>query len=1029
MFCDMVGFTEISSRVDPEILQQIIRRYEDACAVCVTRYDGYVYQRLGDGIVAFFGYPLAHEGEAERAIHAGLAILESMRILEVPAVQRLQVRIGIASGVVVVAGAEKGAVGETMSLAARLQGLAAPGGIVISEPVRRLAGGAFDYLDLGRQALKGITHPQHLHQVQGVSKTASRFEAATSAGLTPLVGREHEIALFLERWQLAQDGEGQVVLLAGEPGIGKSRISSGLSERLQALGAKAWSLQCSPFHSNTALYPFIDALIRLVDIDPEESTDAKFNRLEAVLITQYGLPRADLRYFAGMLSLAGEERFEPITLTPQKRKDETLRVLVDFVFALAHRRSLVMMFEDAHWADRTSLEALDQLIERMSEVPLLLVLTHRPEFQARWTRFAHTTAWRLAKLTRAQSTAMVAKVTRGKALPAALLEQIVARTDGIPLFVEELTRAVLESGQLTDTGDRFEYAGDAPTIVVPVTLRDSLTARLDRAPKVKAIAQIGAAIGREFSYELIAAVAATPRAELDRALEQFTDSGLAFRRGAPPDATYVFKHALVQDAAYESLLKSTRRELHTVIGETLEVRFPQTVSAEPELLARHFTQAGVAEKAARYWLAAGRSALKTHALPETVAHLEQGLQQVESRTEPAELDSLELDLRAALGMAWFALKGWGSAEARETLTAAMPLAKRLKRSSALSLIYYGLWSDVITSGRLIDSLALGEEVLRLGEETEDSSLRVVAHNILCVTHYWLGNFVSALSHARRLRGNYRDELHRELVDTMNIDPASMSAVYEASCLWALGFPAQALQMTETTVARARRFNHPFDLGYVLSWGQHVLDLVGDHAKAFARVEEAERLGEEFKLFAISPFLSQVSKGCALIGLDENAEGISTLQRALDIWDSMGCQVATPPWKTLLALGHARLGDTDDALNLINVVLDDVARPDRSERAYLAETLRVQGWVHECRGEDAKALAAYQSSLTCAREQQAKSWELRAASSLAQLWHGQRKFTEARDLLQPVYAWFTEGFDTHDLRAAKALLDALAVAGM
>jgi class 3 adenylate cyclase len=465
LFCDMVGFTELASRVDPEVLQRIIRSYEDACTVCITRYEGYVFQRLGDGIVAFFGYPLAHEGEAERAIRAALEIIESLSHLDVPDAGHLAVRIGIATGLVVVSSAEKRAVGETMNLAARLQAVAQPGSIVVSERVHRLARGSFDYADLGEQTLKGIARPTHAYRIVGVSEAASRFEAAhAEAGLTPLVGREQEIGLLLERWALAQDGEGQVVMLSGEPGIGKSRILTALRERLERQGAQALRFQCSPYYVNSAFWPSIDNFERALRFGRDEPPESKLDKLEALIVTHYGRPLADVRFIASILSIHCDERYGALPMTPQKHRNETLRTLVDLTDAAARKQPSVMLFEDLHWADPTTLEVLDLLIDRVRSIPLLVVLTHRPEFQSRWSEQGHVSALNLSKLTRAQSAAIVSSLAGGKALPAALLEQILAKTDGVPLFVEELTKSILESGEFKDAGDRYEYSATAHTV-------------------------------------------------------------------------------------------------------------------------------------------------------------------------------------------------------------------------------------------------------------------------------------------------------------------------------------------------------------------------------------------------------------------------------------------------------------------------------------------------------------------------------------------------------------------------------------
>ena len=559
LFCDMVGFTELANRLDPEVLREVIRSYEDACAVCLTRYEGYVFQRLGDGIVAFFGYPLAHEGEAERAIRAAMQIVESLSRLDVVDAGHLAVRIGIATGLVVVSSADKSAVGETMNLASRLQAIAEPGCIVVSERVRWLAGGAFEYEDLGEQTLKGIAKPTHAFRILGVSQAASRFEAATHDALTPLVGREQEIGLLTERWRRARGGDGQAALLSGEPGIGKSRILSALRERLEAEVKTTLRFECSPYYVNSAFYPFIDHLERALKFGRDEPAGSKLDKLEALIVTRYGRPIEDVRFIASILSIDCEERYGPLAMTPQRQKEETIRALVDLTEAAARREPTLMIFEDAHWADPTTLEVLDLLVDRVKPVPLLVIITHRPEFQPKWLAHGHVSALNLSKLTRVQSNAMVSRLAGGKALPAELLDQILAKTDGVPLFVEELTKSILESGDLKETGDRYEYVRSGTNIPIPATLRDSLMARLDRFMPVKQIAQIGAAIGREFSYELIAAVAPIPTAALDDGLGKLVDSGLAFRRGILREAVYTFKHALVQDTAYDSLLKSRRQ--------------------------------------------------------------------------------------------------------------------------------------------------------------------------------------------------------------------------------------------------------------------------------------------------------------------------------------------------------------------------------------------------------------------------------------------------------------------------------------
>src|SRR5690349_20996944 len=606
MFCDLVGSTAFGEKLDPEELRDLLHAYRTLCGDVIARYDGFVARYVGDGILTYFGWPTAHEDDAERAIRAALEIVETVK--RASATEILSVRIGIATGPVVVgepAGVgdqAKLAIGSTPNLAARLQGLATADQIVIAASTCRLVGNAFDLSDLGEHELKGMAEPVHAWRVERVAVTDSRFDAHHSpAGLTPLVGRDEEVDLLLRRWAQAQDGEGQVVLLCGEPGIGKSRILSVLRDRLEAQGVQALRFQCSPYSVNSAFWPIIDHFERVLRFTRDETAEAKLDKLEALVVTHYGRPLADVRFVAAILSIPCEERYGTLAMMPQKHKDETLRTLVDITEAAARRQPSVLLFEDAHWADPTTLEVLDLLIDRVKAMPLLVVLTHRPEFQSRWSGHGHVGALNLSKLTRTQSAAMIAVLTGGKALPGPLFEQILARTDGVPRFADELTRTVLDSGELKDAGGHYDYAGSARSVTMPAALRDALMARLDRFMPVREIAQIGAAVGREFSYEMIEAVAPMPQAQLDAALTRLCESGLAFRRGTPPDAIYSFKHALVQDAAYDSLLKRRRQELHAKIARVIEQRFPDIQATEPEVLAHHLTAAGLTETAIPLW--------------------------------------------------------------------------------------------------------------------------------------------------------------------------------------------------------------------------------------------------------------------------------------------------------------------------------------------------------------------------------------------------------------------------------------------
>jgi class 3 adenylate cyclase/tetratricopeptide (TPR) repeat protein len=1029
MFCDLVGSTALSEKLDPEELRSLLHAYRTLCGDVIARYDGFVARYVGDGILTYFGWPTAHEEDAERALRAALEIAHTVK--RASSTEDLSVRIGIATGPVVVgetAGAgdqSKLAVGSTPNLAARLQGLAIADQIVIAASTRRMVGSAFELTDLGEHDLKGISEPVHAWRVERALVTESRFDASRGgSALTPLVGRDEELDLLLRRWSQAKDGEGQVVLLSGEPGIGKSRILNTLRERLEVQGVQALRFQCSPYYVNSAFWPVIDNFERTLKFARDEATEAKLDKLEALVVTHYGRPLSDVRFVAAILSIPCEQRHGALPMTPQKHKDETLRTLVDISEAAARQRPSAMLFEDAHWADPTTLEVLDLLIDRVKTIPLLVVLTHRPEFESRWSRQGHVGALNLSKLTRMQSAAMVSGLTGGKALPAALLEQILTRTDGVPLFVEELTKSILESGELTEAADHYEYVGSARAVTIPATLRDSLMARLDRSMPVKEIAQIGATIGREFSYELIEAVAPMPQMQVDDALAQLTESGLAFRRGTPPDAVYTFKHALVQDAAYDSLLQSRRQELHAKIARVIEAHFPTIKTAEPEVLAHHLTAAGLTDAAIPLWQAAGELALRRMAMTEAIAHLNRGLELVSTLPRSLERDASELRLRSRLGTAWLALNGWPAPEVWTSLHPALALAKSLGRHNALAPILWGLTMNVMTQGRIAEALPWALEMLGMAETTSAADLLITGHTIACACYFWAGDLNKAVEHADKVLDLYDAETHRHLVDILYRDPKTSAGIFSSISIWMLGYPDRALRLSDEKDAHARRRGHPFDLGFALSRGPHDFDHRFTHEDLRKRAEECDRLGRQNSLPVLWAFLAPFSYGQALIREGKPAEAIAPLKAALTFWDARGGKGGSPTRKAFLAEGMALAGDLDNALQLLDEQIAQIERPGWEERLHYAEILRLKGWILSLTGDLESAEREFLASLDWARRQQAKMWELRTSTSLARLWESQGKRQDAYELLAPVYGWFTEGFDTKDLQEAKSLLAAL-----
>jgi class 3 adenylate cyclase len=1026
MFCDLVGSTGLSEKLDPEELRSLLHAYRTLCGDVISRYDGFVARYVGDGILTYFGWPSAHEEDAERAVRAALEIVHTVK--RASSTEDLSVRIGVATGPVVVgeqAGAgdqSRLAVGSTPNLAARLQGLAGGDQIVIAASTRRLVGNAFELTDLGEHYLKGLAEPNHAWRVVGVLATDSRFDAHRGGDvLTPLVGRDEELDLLLRRWAQAKDSEGQVVLLSGEPGIGKSRILGSLRQRLEAQGVQALRFQCSPYYLNSAFWPIVDNFERTLKFARDETADSKLDKLEALVVTYYSRPLTDVRFVASILSIPFEARYGALTMTPQKHKDETLRTLVDISEAAAGKQPSVLLFEDVHWADPTTLEALDLLIDRVKTVPLLVVLTHRPEFQSRWSGQGHVGALNLSKLTRTQSAAMVSALACGKALPAALLDQILTKTDGVPLFVEELTKSILESGDLKDVDDHYEYGGSARAVAIPETLRDSLMARLDRFMPVKEVAQIGAAIGREFSYELIAAVAPISQIQLDDALAQLSACGLAFRRGTPPDAIYTFKHALVQDAAYDSLLKSRRQELHGKIARVIEQRFPNIKDTEPEVVAHHLTAAGLAEVAIPLWRTAGELALKRMALTEAIAHLNKGLDLLGTLPRSSQRDTNELELRTRLGPAWLALKGWPTPEVWSSLHPALALAKSLKRYDALLPVLWGLTSNVETQGRVAEALEWAAEMLDIAKGTGDADLLITGHGLACACNCFAGEFTKALEHADQVQHLYDAEKHRHLADILYRDPKTSAGIFGSISTWILGYPDRAMRMSDEKDAHARRRRHPFDLGFALTMGAHEFDHRFELEDLRKRAEECERLGRENSLPVLWVYLAPASYGQALILKGKPSEGIAPLKAGLASWEAGGGKVRGPTWNAFLAEAMALTGDFDNALNLIDKQIAQIERPGWEERLHYAEILRLKGWMLSLKGDLEGAERNYLASLDWARRQQAKMWELRTATSLARQWQSQDKRRDAYELLAPVYGWFTEGFDTKDLQEAKSLL--------
>jgi class 3 adenylate cyclase/tetratricopeptide (TPR) repeat protein len=1025
VFCDLVGSTALSARLDPEDLRAVIGAYHRCAAAVIERAGGFVAKYMGDGVLAYFGYPRADEHDAERAVRAGLQLVEAVAGLDTAAETRLQVRVGIATGIVVVgdllgqgASQEQAVVGETPNLAARLQALADPGSVVIAPSTRRLTGGLFDYEDLGAIEIKGLAASVAASRVVRESGADSRFEALRATA-TPLVGRAEELAMLAQRWQQAKLGEGGVVLLSGEPGIGKSRLAQTLIDRLAGEAHTRLRTFCSPHHQDHALYPTITQLERAAGFRREETPAQRLDKLEALLSQATNDLGEAAPLLAALLSIPTGERYPPLDLTPQKQKERTLRALVAQIEGLAARAPVLMLFEDAQWSDPTSLELYDLIIDRVPALRALLIITSRPEFGPPWIGRPHVTLRALNRLAPRQRAEMIAGITGGKALPEEIAAQIIDRTDGVPLFVEELTKAVVESGVLTDAGDHYTATGPVPSLAIPASLQASLLARLDRLAPVREVAQIGAALGRQFSHELIGAVARMPSEQLDEALAQLVGAELIYRRGTPPDAEYTFKHALVQDAAYDSLLRNRRRQLHARIAAALEGRFPEIVAAQPALLAHHCEEAGLAEKAIDYWLVAGRQAWARSALAEAVSLLRRGLALVPALPDGDRRRETELDLQIALGQALITSRMSGGPDLAEVYSRARELALTLNRPRALASILYGQCLNDVAQGDLQRAQRLAAELRDSGEANADVPTQVLGWNNGGFTCWLLGAFTTGRTYLEKALALYDPADRASYAELVPTDARVSPLGILSMVLACLGNLDQALRQGEEALEEARRLSHAPTLAITLTHACWTWWYVRLEPGSLLRVAD-EQLAlttehglEHFAMWAL------IHRGWSLARLGRADEGIPLL--AIGLRD-LGFISFRPGALTLLADACRMAGQLQPALEH----LAEARRLAEATEArwFQAETLRLTGEVVLGTGDAAAAEASYREAIAIAQQQSAKLWELRAAMSLARLWRDQGKSAEARGLLAPVYDWFTEGFGTPLLKEAKALLDQL-----
>jgi predicted ATPase/class 3 adenylate cyclase len=1031
MFSDLVGSTALSARMDPEDLREVISAYQKCVAETVQRFGGFVAKYMGDGVLIYFGYPQAHEDDGERAVRAGLELVAAVSALKTHA--PLQTRVGIATGLVVVgdligsgASQEQAIVGETPNLAARLQGVAEPNCVVIGESARKLVGNLFELEDLGPQDLKGIAGRVRAWAALRPSSIESRFEALRAGVVTELVGREEELELLLRRWSRTKTGEGQVVLLYGEPGIGKSRLTAALLERLAAEPHTRLRYFCSPQRTDSALYPIISQMERAAGFVHDDTTEAKLDKLDALLAQSF-TPRQDAALFVEMLSLPNDGRYPMLELTPQQRRQKTLEALTAQLEGLAKGKPVLMIFEDVHWVDPTSLEALGRTVERLRTLGVLLIVTYRPECQPPWIGRPYVTALSLNRLGEREIVAMIDRVAGNKALPASIRQDIIERTDGIPLFVEEVTKAVLEAGGGEDAAERAVAAIPAPSVSVPSSLHASLMARLDRLGSAKEVAQIGAAIGREFSHALLAEVDRRPDVELQSALDRLIGAGLLFSQGVSSYATYLFKHALVQDAAYGTLLREQRRSLHARIAETLEGKFAEIAQSQPELVARHCFEAGLIEKAAVLWGKAGQRSLERSALVEAMAQLTRALEQVATLPATPALRREQIKLQVALITPVIHVKGYAAPETKAAIERAHALIEQAEALGEptepllLFSVLYGSWAAnfVAFNGDMMRDLAA--QFMALAEKQGTAAPLLIAHRVTGISLLHTADIAESRKHFDRTNALYDPSEHRPLATRFGVDPRVSVLSYRSWALWLLGYPDAALGDADQALRDAREIGQAATLMFALANAPQAHFLSANYATTTAAIDELAALAnEKGALFWKASGIMRRGWLFALTG--KAADAVPMITSGITARQSTGSTVYLPFSLLHLAMAHMDLCQFDDAWRHIGKAF--MAIETAKEKWCEAETNRIAGEIalKSPERDVAKAETYFQRALALARQQQAKSWELRAAMSLARLWRDQGKVQQARELLAPVYGWFTEGFDTRDLKEAKALLD-------
>jgi class 3 adenylate cyclase/predicted ATPase len=1027
MFCDLVGSTGLSEKLDPEDLRTLIIAYRKVCDAAIRRYEGQVASYAGDGVMAFFGWPRAHEDDAVRAVHAALTVLSE--VTNIPGEVALSVRVGICSGRVVVGetsgpGRRMEAVGDTPNIAAWLQTLADPNTLLVSDSTQRLASAAFDFQDLGFRELEGAAKPLRVYRVLSPKHRTTRFEAAHVSSLTSLVGRSIELNLLLDRWQKIKEADGQVVLLSGIPGVGKSRLIHELKSNIQGQPHFLLNYQCSPYHSQSAFFPVIEQIelgAQITAVDPDAD---KFSKVKAYLSGLTDDPAESASLVARLLSILIEDQSDLSTLTSQQIKNRTVDKILELILALSARRPTLCIFEDVHWIDPSTLELLELAISRIDRARILLVVSYRPEFRHSWSTRANVTLHSLTRLSRSEVTKMIKELLREGSLSQQILDQIIEKADGVPLFIEELTTSIINTPKQNEQRNSSSLE---PTPIgvakVPDTLHDALMERLDRVAHGRRLAQIAAVIGREFSYDLLSAASRTDETDLRFALSQLEEADVIYRTGVSPSVRFAFKHVLLRDAVYNSLLRGKRQEIHADIAAVLETHFREAVENRPEILAYHYSQAGNNELAIRCWRKSGQRALANSANVEAIGHYRNALRLLMALPDTPERNKEEIEIQLALGIPLIAVQGYPAAETREAFARARSLCVKLDSPAEYFQALFGLWGHSWMGGKNEEAFAMANEFLSRSHELSDSILSMVAYRVMGSTLLTMGNFQQSRQHFEESIALSSSVGRQPISHLYMVEPKVASLLLLSWDLWFLGYPDQSLARVSEALALAQDLAHPYSIAFAHYMTSVVHLLRGDPARALENAERSLEMSREQR-FSLYTLLSTISRGRALSELGRSLEGVAEIQKGIAEGRRTGVGFMLPMTYSWLADAHTKCGDNEIAASIVEQTLREIS--DAAGRAWEAELHRQRAGIFLTLNPSKIAVAELylKKAIEVARRQNSKSMELRAATSLAKLWRRLERIDEAQELIEPIYSWFEEGTATTDLKRARDFLTAL-----